>query len=105
MKALLVALMASASVFAGFQIAETVAPQVSESAAYIQGRLIADRAFLESEMGEGWEESLAVAVESTRNNEGQLTLSGTTVVWDSGIDTWCIALPEPNSLVKPVRCA
>lgn len=106
MKLLMGALLAGASVYGGAQLAETIVPEVSNAAAYHQGRIISDRAFIESEMGTGsWSEALQVAVDSTRHNDGQLTLSGTTVRWDNGVDVWCIALPDALSFVEPVRCA
>ena len=104
-KLLMGALLSGLSLYGGAQLAETFVPVASEQAAYIQGRMISDRAFLESEMGtESWAEALQVAVAGARNNEGQLRLDGTTVVWDNGVDVWCIALPDFTTLVEPVRC-
>jgi len=106
MKLLMGTLLAGLSVYGGAKLSETFVPVASESAAYLQGRMISDRAFIESEMGTAsWAEALQVAVDSTRNNEGQLRLDGTTVVWDSGVDVWCIALPTFESLVEPEVCA
>jgi hypothetical protein len=99
-------LLTSVSVYGGAQLAETFVPVASDSAAYYQGRLISDRAFLESEMGtESWEEALRVAVEQTRHNDGQLTVTGTTIRWDNGVDVWCIDLPTFESLVEPEKCS
>jgi hypothetical protein len=98
-------LLASLSLYGGAKLSETIVPEASESAAYIQGRLVSDRAFLESEMGTtSWEEALRVAVEQTRHNDGQLTVTGTTVRWDNGVDVWCYDLPTFESFVEPVRC-
>lgn len=106
MKLLLGVFLSGLSVYGGVKLSETIVPAAEESLAYHQGRMISDRAFLESEMGtESWEEALRVAVDSTRNNDGQLTLNGTTLRWDSGIDVWCIALPDFKTLVKPEKCA
>jgi hypothetical protein len=106
MKLVMGALLAGVSLYGGAELAETFVPVASEQTAYIQGRMISDRAFLESEMGtESWEAALKTAVDSTRNNEGQLRLEGTTVVWDNGVDVWCIALPTFESLVEPEKCS
>ncbi len=105
MKFLMGTLLTGLSLYGGAQLAETFVPVASESTAYTQGRIISDRAFLESEMGtESWEAALRVAVDSTRNNDGQLTLEGTTVVWDNGVDVWCIPLPDFMTLVEPEKC-
>jgi len=104
MKLLMATLISGLSIYGGAQLAETFAPVASESAAVVQGRMISDRAYLEAEMGATWPEALRVAVGSTRNNEGQLRLDGTTVVWDSGVNTWCISLPTPDALVTPEEC-
>lgn len=105
MKLLLGTLLAGLSVYGGAQLAETIVPAAEESMAYHQGRMVSDRAFLESEMGtESWAEALRVAVNSTRNNEGQLTVTGTTLRWDSGVSVWCISLPDFKTLVQPEKC-
>ena len=105
MKLIMATLLSGLSIYGGVKLSETIAPAAEESLAYHQGRMISDRAFLESEMGtESWAEALRVSVDSTRNNEGQLRLDGTTIVWDSGINTWCIPLPDFKTLVEPVKC-
>tara|TARA_R110000868_G_scaffold403412_1_gene680676 strand:- start:69 stop:386 length:318 start_codon:yes stop_codon:yes gene_type:complete len=104
MKALMIALALSLTVYAGVEISDTVVPQASEHTAFVQGQLISDRAFVELELGATWEQSLTYAIENTRHNDGQLTVTGTTVRWDNGADVWCIELPTSDSLVKPVRC-
>jgi hypothetical protein len=103
-KALLITLLAGVTLYGGAELVDTIVPQASESTSYTQGRLVADSAYLLYQLGETWEQSLAVAVSDTRHNEGQLTVTGVTVRWDNGADVWCISLPNPDSLVKPVRC-
>lgn len=104
MKLLMATLLAGVSIYGGAQLADTFVPEASEMTAYHQGRLISDRAYIESEMGARWEEALRVAVEQTRHNDGQLTVTGTMVRWNNGVDTWCINLPDPMAKVEPVRC-
>lgn len=106
MKALLGVLVASASIYGGAQLAETLVPASSEHLAFIQGMNISTAAFIESEMGTtSWEEALKATVGDTLRNDGQLTVTGTTLRWDNGIDVWCIELPDPYATVRPVRCA
>ncbi len=104
MKLLMGTLLAGLSVYGGAKLSETILPAASEATANVQGRVISDRAYLEYEMGATWDEALRVAVDSTRNNDGQLTVSGTTVRWDNGAGIWCIALPTPTSTVEPEEC-
>jgi hypothetical protein len=104
MKALMLSLVAGVTLYGGVQLADTIVPKASEATSYTQGRLVSDAAYLRYLLGTPWEEALAVAVSDTRHNEGQLTVTGTTVRWDNGIDVWCVELPTPDSLVKPERC-
>jgi hypothetical protein len=105
MKILMASLLAGLSVYGAAELADTVLPQASAMTATHQGRLISDRAFLESEMGASWEESLQIAVSGARHNDGQLTVTGTVVRWDNGVDVWCIDLPTAESLVEPEKCS
>lgn len=105
MKLLIATLISAGTIYGVAQLADTVVPEASSQAAFVQGLNISNAAFIESEFATtSWEEGLRLAVENARNNSGQLTLDGTTVRWDNGVDVWCIDLPDYNAPVRPVLC-
>lgn len=105
MKLLITALISAGTIYGAAQLADTIVPDASINAAYSQGLSISTAAFIESEFATtSWEEGLRAAVDNARNNGGQLTLDGTTVRWDNGVDVWCIDLPHYNATVEPVLC-
>jgi hypothetical protein len=103
MKALLGLLLSATSLYAGAEIYQAVAPAASEHTAELQGQLLADAAYLNAELGMPWPAALRDAV-TTARHDNNLTITGTTIRWDNGVDVWCIDLPEPMSQVNPERC-
>ena len=105
MKAMIAAILAVGGIYTLSELNDTIVPLASERAAFSQGLAVSNDAFIASEFGTlSWEDGLRTAVDNARHNEGQLTLDGTTVKWDNGLETWCIDLPDYNAEVKPVRC-
>lgn len=86
------------------QAQEIVKPS-EEQSAYTQGRAVSHAAFLlwlsDGELE--WSDALQITVAESKDNEGQLTVTGTTVRWTGG-GCWDIPLPDPESLVVPQPC-
>lgn len=106
MKAMIIAATGALSLYAGVQLADTILPEASATAAQAQGIVIADAAYYDHLLnGTPWPQALERAVADTRNGSDQLTVDGTTVIWNAGTSIWCISLPEPESTVNPVDCS
>lgn len=85
------------------ELSDRIKPDSERGAATATFKLLADAAYIATELGDEWPAALQTAAAEARNNEA-VTVEGTTIYWRHGDACLYAELPTRDTVVEVKSC-
>lgn len=96
-------LLTASSAVAATEVVERIKPDAERDAAQATFVLLADAAYIATELGDDWQYALTDAAVTARNNKA-VTVEGTRLYWNHGDACLYADLPTRDTVVEVKSC-